>query len=370
MKRSICFLCAIMLTLIGCSDSDMIDVQDFSQNDSALSIQMPTISYDAGADMEDVTAVRVAKKVNFLGKKEITKGFEAFDVKNADYSVLYKTRIAEIADPDVHKTVMFMTAGQKSPIGPHPNGVTGQGGYWDDDCDDAVCPNIRLDGRSLAMKLYALNWFDAASTWFAVSPDNNFDYTLTLAKRNRLVEGFTAWIKTKITTDTENIVLAGSSRGGCLSMRIAQELRKLPEYNDIQIYVMSFDGVCNKGEELGTSMTKIDNPVRDSGTFYGGWAVDMNAQYPNHDNLHIYQISGGQEVVPATGIRAFSAYEGAKPPKVGTDIDWEWYKQKWVHWAHKEIGNPYSEPDTAAERRQAVMDTTDSQLRWLDDLLH
>jgi len=324
--------------------------------------------YAAGTTLTNITARRVAKKINIWGKKEIAKGFEPFDVDDADYSVLYNTRIAEIADPEIHKTVMFMAAGQKPPIGTHPNGLTGQGPKWFDTCDKTECPNQTVDGRSLSMKLRALNWFEAETTWLAMAFDTNFDYTTLKKKRERLFKGYLAWLKTKITTDTENIVLGGASRGGCISMLLAQALREDPAYDHIQIYVMSFDGVCNRGDELGTTFTKIINPVRKSGTYYGGWATDMNAQFPNQNNLHIFHISGGQEVVTATGVRAFSAYEGTTPPKTGTNINWGWYKQKWVPWAHREIGSAYVIPDEA-DQDQVVSDTIDSQLWWLENVL-
>ena len=160
-----------------------------------------------------------------------------------------------------------MSDSQKQ-LGGHPNGVTGQAAEWDAYCDDVQCTSITLDARSMAMKLKSYNWFPDA--WFAVATDNNFDYMLSASKRERLLTGFTNWIKEQITSDTENVVLAGSSRGGCLVTLIAQELRKIHEYDNINIYVSSYDGVCNKGDELGVTKTKIDNPVAPSGTYYGG----------------------------------------------------------------------------------------------------
>ena len=358
--------CLPLISVVSCSDFDtMNDTEtDLTEQSAALIPGQPV--YPSGNAMSGVVAKRVAKKVNFWGKKEIVPEFSAFNVSNADLGVLYNVRIAQIASPSVHKNVIFMTAGQKASSGGHANGLTGQASDWDKNCGDVQCTGLSLDARSMAMKLKSYNWFPNA--WFAVATDNNFDYTLSSSKRERLVAGFVNWIKTKITSDTENIVLAGSSRGGCLVTLIAQELRKTHQYDNINIYVSSYDGVCNKGDELGVSSTKIKNPVAPSGTYYGGWATNMTSQFPNRTNLHIYHISGGQEVVPATGVRTFSAYNGSNPPSTGTDINWSWYKQTWVKWKHKEIGNPFTQPDPA-DQPAAVADTIDAQLWWLENLI-
>ncbi len=368
MKKSLFSLlaCLPLICVASCAEMDSMDETDMDvvEQSSALIPGQPV--YPSGNAMSGLVAKRVAKKVNFWGKKEIVPEFSAFNVSGADLGVLHNVRIAQVANPSVHKNVIFMTAGQKQSSSGHANGVTGQAADWDKNCGDVQCTGISLDERSMAMKLKSYNWFPNA--WFAVATDNNFDYTMSSSKRSHLVQGFVSWIKTKITSDTENIVLAGSSRGGCLVTLIAQELRKTHTYDHINIYVSSYDGVCVKDGELGVTTTKINNPVRPSGTYYGGWAVNMTSQFPNHQNLHIYHLSGGQEVVPASGVRTFSAYEGTNPPNTGADIDWDWYKQTWVPWKHKEIGNPFTQP-AQNQQAQAVADTIDAQLYWLQNLI-
>jgi hypothetical protein len=91
-------------------------------------------------------------------------------------------------------------------------------------------------------------------------------------------------------------------------------------------------------------------------------------QFPNHQNLHIFHIAGGQEVIPASGVRTFSAYNGNTPPETGENIDWGWYRQVWVPWAHTEIGNPYLKPDEK-DISQAVADTIDANLQWMENIL-
>ena len=357
-------VCLPLFAAVSCANMDAVDENELvlGQHSAALIPGQPI--YSDGVAMNGLVAKRVAKKVNFWGKKEIVSEFSDFNVPNADLNVLHNVRIAQVADPQVHRNVIFMTAGQKISSSGHENGVTGQAKNWDKNCGDAQCTGVSLAKESMAMKLKSYDWFPDA--WFAVATDNNFDYTLSTAKRERLVQGFVNWLKSKITSDTENIVLAGSSRGGCLVTLIAQELRKTHAYDHINIYVSSYDGVCIKNEEFGVTSPKIKNPVAPSGTYYGGWSVDMTSQFPNHQNLHIYHISGGQEIVPGLGVRAFSAYNGSTPPNTGTDIDWGWYKQTWVPWKHKEIGNPFTEPDED-DQPAAIADTIDAQLWWLQN---
>lgn len=315
-----------------------------------------------------VRAWRVAQKKG-SGDYAVLTRFKAFEVEGFDAKTLHDSRIAVIDDPAVHENVVFMAAGQKGPSGSgHSNGLTGQGMKWFAACDDVKCDGVELSGKSLSMKLRALGWLPSGSTYLALSLDNNFDYTMSDSKRDAVARGYAAWVKSKITADTKRVVLAGSSRGGCLSMLIAQSIRADRAYDGVEVSVSSFDGVCNRGDELGVTFTKIANPVRRSGTFYGGWATDIEEQFPYREGLHVYHLSGGEEVVAMSGVRAFSAYEGEEPPDEGTDIDWGWYKQTWLPWAHKEIGSAYVVPDEE-DQPQAVADTIDAQLSWLKGLL-
>lgn len=315
-----------------------------------------------------VVSRRVVYK-DSAGNYQAASGFEQFRAAGAPDSDLFLVRIAEVDTPSTREAIVIMSAGQKASSSGHSNGLTGQASSWDQHCDNVSCPGVTLDGRSLGMKLRALGWLPPATTYTAVVNDNNFDHLFDSGKKQQILDGFARWLEAQIRPETRTIYLAGSSRGGCLVMRMAQELRRIAAHDGIDIYVSSFDGVCKKSQgELGTFDDKINNPVRPWGTFYGGWATDMSAQFPRRAGLHIFHIAGGQEVVPASAIRAFSAYAGTSPPKTGSNLDWGWYKQSWVRWAHKEIGNPYTEP-SASDQPRVVAETIDAQLTWLDGLL-
>ncbi len=61
---------------------------------------------------------------------------------------------------------------------------------------------------------------------------------------------------------------------------------------------------------------------------------------------------------------------GASPAPIdcSSALDWGWYKQSWVRWKHKEIGNPYTEPSSSDQPR-VIAETLDAQLTWLDGFL-
>ncbi|RKH07009.1 hypothetical protein D7V97_21870 [Corallococcus sp. CA053C] len=353
-------------TLAGCAPPES-EALLLGEPEAALDSQSQALSYPNGSS-RTVVSQRVVYK-DASGAYQPAPGFEQFRAAGASDSTLHAIRIAQVEAPSVREAIVFMTAGQKISSSGHSSGVTGQSSNWDASCDDVSCPNVLLDGRSLAMKLNALGWFPPGRTHLSVVNDSNFDHLFDSDTKQRIVNGFVLWLQAQVRPETRSIYLAGSSRGGCLVMRIAQALRANTALDGITVYVSSLDGVCRNSQgELGTQDTKINNPVRPWGTFYGAWATPLPDQFPRRERLHLYQVVGGQEVAPATGIRAFSGYAGTTPPSTGTNLDWGWYKQTWVKWQHKEIGNPYTDP-SASEQPLAISETIDAQLTWLDGLL-
>lgn len=356
---------ALLLTgaLAGCG-GPMEPAPSAPEPEGALDAQAQALTYPSGSS-QTVVSRRVVYR-NGSGAYQATAGFEHFRAAGALDIALHNIRIAEVDAPAVREALVLMSAGQKISSSGHSSGVTGQASNWDASCDSVSCPNVSLDGRSLAMKLRALGLFPSGKTYLSVVNDANFDHLLDSDTKQRIVNGFSNWLQAQVRPETRAIYLAGSSRGGCLMMRMAQALRANTALDGIDIYVSSFDGVCRNSQgELGTFDSKINNPVRPWGTFYGAWATNLTAQFPRRDRLHIFHVVGGQEVAPATGIRAFSGYAGSTPPSTGTNLDWGWYKQTWVKWQHKEIGNPYTDP-SASDQAQAVAETVDAHLTWLD----
>ena len=362
---------ALSSALAGCAQMELAPADELAAEadgaweagDQALTAAQ---TYPDGTGRTVVSRRVVYKDAS--GNYGAASGFEQFRAAGAPDSDLHLIRIAEVDAPSVRESIVLMSAGQKASSSGHANGLTGQAASWDQSCDRVSCSGVTLDGRSLGMKLRALGWFPPSTTYMAVVNDNNFDHLFGSDKKQQILDGFVGWLGAQVRPETRSIYLAGSSRGGCLVMRMAQELRRNPAYDSIDLFVSSFDGVCKYSQgELGTFGDKIKNPVRPWGTFYGGWATDLSAQFPRRAGLWIHHIVGGQEVAPATGIRAFSAYAGS-PPKTGSNLDWGWYEQTWVRWKHKEIGNPYTEPSSSDQSR-VIAETIDAQLTWLDGLL-
>lgn len=359
------FNLALLLTgaLAGCGGPMETD-PSAPESGGALDTQAQALTYPSGSS-QTVVSHRVVHR-NSSGAFQATAGFEHFRAAGAFDIALHNIRIAEVDAPAVREALVIMSAGQKISSSGHSSGVTGQSSNWDASCDSVSCPNVSLDGRSLAMKLRAQGWFPSGKTYLSVVNDANFDHLFDSDTKQRIVNGFSNWLQAQVRPETRAIYLAGSSRGGCLMMRMAQTLRANTALDGIDIYVSSFDGVCRNSQgELGTFDSKINNPVRPWGTFYGAWATNLTAQFPRRNKLHIFHVVGGQEVAPATGIRAFSGYAGSAPPSTGTNLDWGWYKQTWVKWQHKEIGNPYTDP-SASDQAQVVAETVDAHLTWLD----
>lgn len=352
--------------LAGCGQPEL-EAPEVSGAEASWDSHTQALSYPNGSS-RTVVSRRVVYK-DSSGNYRAAPGFEQFRAAGAPDGDLHKIRIAEVDAPSTREALVVLSAGQKASSSGHSNGLTGQASNWDANCGDISCSSVTLDGRSLGMKLQAQGWLPRATTWMAVVNDNNFDHLFDSQKKQQILDGFVHWLESQVRPETRVIYLAGSSRGGCLVMRMAQALRANTSLDGIDLYVSSFDGVCKYSQgELGTFSEKINNPVRPWGTFYGGWATNMSAQFPRRGGLHIYHIVGGQEVAPATGIRAFSAYAGSSPPNTGTNLDWGWYKQTWVRWKHKEIGNPYTEPSSSDQPR-VVAETIDAQLTWLDGFL-
>ncbi len=353
------------VSLMACGAADCPDSEPGAED---LGVSEQALTYANGA-ARTVLSRRVVYK-DASGNYQAASGLEQFRAAGASDSDLHLIRIAEVDAPSTRNAVVFLSAGQKASSGSgHENGITGQSANWFDTCGDVSCPNVVLDGRSLAMKLRALGWFPPTTSYMAVANDNNFDHLFSESTKVKILNGFVSWIQAQIRPETTKVYLAGSSRGGCLVMRMAKALRANPALDGIQLYVSSFDGVCRNADgELGTFSTKINNPVRPWGTSYGGWATNLPLQFPNRTNLHVYHVVGGQEVAPATGIRAFAAFTGSSPPGTGSNLDWGWFKETWVRWKHKEIGNPYTEP-SSSDQPTVINQTIDAQLTWLDGLL-
>jgi hypothetical protein len=195
----------------------------------------------------------------------------------------------------------------------------------------------------MAYRVMQSSMFPSSNTFFATVFDTQFDQLTGDSEKTKILNSFTDWLLTKAyKSNLKGIYLAGSSRGGCLVMRMAQKLINEKGYGDVPIIVHSFDGVCKQTqEELGVYNEQIDNPVS-SASDRKSWKTDMNAQYNSKSKLRIRHLSSGDEVVwIITGVHSFTdKYASASyyTKYYGGNM---WYEQQWIDMSHTDLGRTY-----------------------------
>lgn len=149
--------CLLGATLAGCGGPAL--PEGSSEPTGAVA---SALSYPDGSS-RTVTSRRVVYK-DSSGSYRAATGLEAFRAAGAPDSDLFTIRIAEVDAPATRDALVVMSAGQKISSSGHSSGVTGQASDWDSSCGDVTCPNVTLDGRSLAMKLRGQGWLPPATT--------------------------------------------------------------------------------------------------------------------------------------------------------------------------------------------------------------
>ena len=203
------------------------------------------------------------------------------------------------------------------------------------------------------MKLINLDWFPLEKTFFALVFDAAFYYDVATNEKDDIENAYTDWLLSKAyAANVQNIYMAGASRGGCLMVRIAKNIRDQYSWDGADIFVSGFDAVANAGRgELNGEKVKLYNPLNAS---YYAWTVHL-ADYFNHtDGLSIFQLAGGSNV--SWGDNLVGNPHGFAMTD-SEDSSASWYEQTWINHSHTTIGRSY---DT-----HVVDDTVDAQLNWL-----
>lgn len=285
----------------------------------------------------------------FLGvctKFATASEYSKWNSYNVDGGKQRETYIARMNQPSRSSTkyLVFLAAGQNPPGNGVDNVVTGQKAGFKKNCEMKTSACTRyIDTRSLAYRVMQGNNFPTSQTFMAAAWDTRFNQTVSSSEKTKILNAFTDWLLNKAyKSNVKGIYLAGSSRGGCLAMRMAKKMINEKGYNNIPIVVHSFDGVCKKSQnELGTYSSQIDNPVS-SKSDRKSWKTDMNAQYNYKSKLRIRHLSTGDEVVwIVTGVHSFtdkyatgsyySKYYGSN----------KWYEQQWIDMSHTDLGRTY-----------------------------
>ncbi|WP_444938767.1 hypothetical protein [Microbulbifer sp. JMSA002] len=276
-----------------------------------------------------VSLERVRYCQNFWCTQQATQSeYLAWEQEGVSNTYQSYTQIARVRQPEREdvRNLVFIAAGQQPPGYGSESAVTGQGDNFKRNCgiSEKSCSRS-IDGRSLARQVLDSEYFPADDTFFAVAFDAQFNYMVNSGEKSRIESAYLNWLKSKAyASNLESIYLAGSSRGGCLAMRLAKALRNDPDFRSIRTIVHSFDGVCKWDQnEMGVTSSFFRNPENST---YLSYYTDLNAQFPYKDNLYIRQLAGGDEVIEFTGVHSFVyAVE---------DINLGWYAQSWVNLDH------------------------------------
>ncbi len=289
------------------------------------------------------------------------------DVSESSREAMY---LAEVWRPAAGaiRQVLMLAAGQQgttSFTGAHPNIVTGQMDGWRPDGDKTLAnAEIPIRRWSVAGRIIEDGmWHGGAQYGFVPDDtllllmfDAGFNYLLSAETKQAVIDAYVAWMLDRLAGSAaglRRIVLAGTSRGGCLSVCLARDVAQDSRFGAVLIRIATFDGVCRPSQnEAGTvSEDPVDNPLRPT---FKAYRTDL-ADYFSASALpriEMWQVIGGGPVIdlgPLDVAHAFIDTHVTIPdPVYGFD-----YTYSWVPHSHEEIGRPWRD------------DTVVPMLEWL-----
>ncbi|GEM_PF-4513850 len=312
-------------------------------------VSLSSLSVHILANAETLTVERVRYCTggklfdNKCIKGETSDKFTEWADHSVDKARQKNTYIAFVSKPDIAnvKHVVFISAGQQTAVKVNPDGyqnvLTGQPANYKRDCNGKTKSCDReFNSNSLAMRLKNSGMYNMDETLFVIVLDSQYNYYEE--DKQRLVDTYWDFLAGKFyPTSVQDIVLAGQSRGGCLSLRLAQKFRSNPQYKNIPLILQLNDAVCrNNGKEvphIESSKSFAINPL-DNKKKKKSILVDMAAVFPNstRTNLYIHNIHAGGKVGNLP-IRALTYKKG------NTDIGW--WRQTWVNFEHTTMGGDF-----------------------------
>lgn len=183
--------------------------------------------------------------------------------------------------------------------------------------------------------------FPVDDTFAIAAWDNQFNHELGAGTKQNMENAYYDYLKGKIDPEVLRVIyLAGHSRGGCLSMRLAKRFND--EFPHIPVIVHSFDGVCTADQgELGTRHQQIDNPASSRG--YEGYATSLADQYSQETSLFALHLAGGAPVI--AGILDVHTFSEACATEHRSS--YYWLAQEWFDVPHEYM-------EESAQRQRAL----------------
>eukprot|EP00286_Rhodomonas_abbreviata_P023072 CAMPEP_0181295124 /NCGR_PEP_ID=MMETSP1101-20121128/3974_1 /TAXON_ID=46948 /ORGANISM="Rhodomonas abbreviata, Strain Caron Lab Isolate" /LENGTH=419 /DNA_ID=CAMNT_0023399843 /DNA_START=83 /DNA_END=1343 /DNA_ORIENTATION=+ len=261
---------------------------------------------------------------------------------------------------NVEYVVLFSSGQQGSSGGSSGDAANVVSGAYDDwkwNTNENPSEPRSVDSRSIAAKFYndQTKYLPHSKTLYLTLWDAQFNHMASTGEKEDTLDGYSDFLNSKVYwANIKGIILVGSSRGGCLAMRLSQHLRARYNLNHVQFAVGSVDGVCKYSQdELGTTSSTINNPVATSG--YKAYKTAMDQQFVDKSNYCILHLVGGEEVTGlALGVRPFTHDTCTSVSCTLTENGETWYKQTWNDLCHQCAGRDYNEADITIDPMLAI----------------
>ena len=250
------------------------------------------------------------------------------------------------------------------------NVVAGSEPFWKWDTANVGSKSKTVNSKSVAGRFFndQSRFLPHDETLYITVWDPGFNHNGN-DKRN-VIKGYADFLDSQVQSwgNIDGIVMVGASRGGCLTMQLAENLRQEFTLTHTQFALDVIDPVCNLLEhEFGISAEKIDNPVRDK---YKSYQVDVPKQLDGFlpENYCMRNLAIGEDVSGVgLQIRGFSHDTCTKEDCELLDFNGNaYYEQKWTFICHSCAGRQFDAAslDITVEPILAHLDKCKARFGW------
>ena len=261
---------------------------------------------------------------------------------NLDRTIRYDIRYAVLNNvgPARTQNLIVAFAGQNFVNLGGPGNLTGQPDKWIDGCDERNCKSGAFNARSLTSRLLSADAMGTPNSHAVVFLDHRYDWGRWWDENEKIANGITRYLKTLISPSVvKNIVIAGHSRGGCLTLTVARKLRADPTLSDVRLIVLPFDAVCDPGrpneENWPSEATKDDNPLSSDNKWFA-WRSSYPTSSELGQNTCAATVVGGEEFFCFPGICPHALSFGPGPTRSLYHFN-NW----WSPYKHVPMGTEY-----------------------------
>ena len=223
------------------------------------------------------------------------------------------------------------------------NVVAGSQSEWKWETDNVGSKTKSVDSRSAAARFYndQSRFLSNDETLYLTIWDPQFNHVAF--DKEKIIEGYAKFLDSKVNwANVDGIVMVGISRGGCLAMRLAEDLRARYWLAHVQFALDVIDPVCRAREdEFGTYVETIINPVNSD---YESWKTDIPGQLGGiQENYCIRNLALGEDVSGiGLGIRGFTHETCTAVDCQLNDFNGApFYEQKWDDLCHSCAGRQF-----------------------------